>query len=156
MNYLKNHGITATVEMGAKNVLSNLVTANVKGIEAACFGQKENRQALVEYFSAQELKKHASTVVSMSLAAAVDTPNLNADADEYRIKVIDSYRKIQNLQDSLEEQGATPTVEQMQESLELMKIIFEAKKVSAEEQAEWFAKTLDETSMQYVLEGFAV
>ena len=39
MQYLQKFGITIAIEMGPKNVLSNLVTA-MPEIEALCFGQK--------------------------------------------------------------------------------------------------------------------
>lgn len=50
LRYLKENGITIIVEMGPQNILTNLVTANLTGVETVCFDRKIERQAMIERF----------------------------------------------------------------------------------------------------------
>lgn len=155
MHYFKQKGVTLAIEMGAKNVLTNMVKANVDGIEALCFGSKEDRKKIESILSAYPgLKKHIPTVVTRCLAVGVATPNQNWNNEEYQNKVVVPYRKIQNIQDELEETGGKPTLAQMREALDLLKVILETKKVPLEEQERWFYQIIDETGMYYQLKEY--
>lgn len=155
MHYLKQKGVTLAVEMGAKNVLTNMVHANVDGIEGLCYGAKDDRQKIGQILSAYPgLKKHIPTIVTRCLAVAVATPNKNWDNEEYQDKVVKSYKRIQEIQDLLEETGEKPTLAQMRESLDLLKIILETKKVCMDEQTRWFHQIIDETGMYYELREY--
>ena len=44
MEYLQKHGVTMMIEMGPKNVLTNLVKTNTEDIIPYCYGQKEDRK----------------------------------------------------------------------------------------------------------------
>lgn len=155
MQYFKHKGVTLTVEMGPKNVLTNMVKANVDGIEALCYGTKEDRKKIEQILAAYPgLRKHIPTIITRSLAVAVATLNQNWDNEEYQEKVVKSYRKIQEIQDRLEETGEKPTLEQMRTALELLKIILDTKKVSVEEQTRWLHQIIDETGMYYELNDY--
>ncbi|MFC3791595.1 ACP S-malonyltransferase [Paenibacillus sp. GCM10012307] len=155
MQYFKHKGVTLAIEMGPKNVLTNMVKANVEGIEALCYGAKEDRKKIEQILSAYPgLKKHIPTIITRSLAVAVATPNRNWDNEEYQEKVVKSYRKIQGIQDSLEESGAKPTLEQMREALDLLKIILDTKQVPEEEQTHWYNQIIDETGTYYELNEY--
>jgi [acyl-carrier-protein] S-malonyltransferase len=157
MQYLQRFGITVAIEMGPKNVLSNLVTANTPEIEALCFGQKEDRRALNDYFSKNEqLRKHVPTVITRCLAIAVSTPNTNWNQEEYQKGVIEPYRRIQAIQDELDRTGECPTSEQMREALEMLKCIFATKRVPVREQIEWFNQIFDETGTNYLFKDFEI
>lgn len=156
MQYLKRYGVTHTIEMGPKNVLNNLVAANTPSIEALCYAMREDRKRLEEIFSPQHvLKKHIPTVVTRCLAIAVATPNNNWDQDEYRTGVIEPYRKIQQMQDELDQNQAQPTVDQMRDALVMLQSVFTTKKLPQKEQADWFYQILDETGTYYLFKEFA-
>jgi [acyl-carrier-protein] S-malonyltransferase len=155
IEYLKKKGVTLAIEMGPKNVLTNLVKVNVKGIESLCFGIKEDQKTVEEILSAYpEMKKHIPTVITRCLAAAVATPNRNWDNDEYEKNVVQPYKRIEAIQNDLERTGTKPNVEQMKEALELLKTIFTTKMVDVEEQVRWFDQIIDETGMYYELRDF--
>lgn len=156
MRYMQRYGITIAVEMGPKNVLSNLVAANVQNIEAVCFGQNEDRKALLEYPLLDELKKHVPSVVTMCLTAAVATPNQNWDDDEYKKGVVEPYKKIKGIQEDLDREKCHPSKEQMREALEMLQIIFKTKKIPHEEQKDWFNKILEETATCYLFEDISL
>ncbi|NKI19658.1 acyltransferase domain-containing protein [Paenibacillus dendritiformis] len=147
---LKRRGVNLAVEMGAKNVVTNIVLANASGMEALCYGAWEDRQKLEQIVSASTgIKKQAPTVIAKCLAVAAATPNQNEDDKEYLTKAVKSYRKIQEIQTILEETGENPTLLQMNEALELLKVILNAKKISEEEQTRWLRQIIDETRMYY-------
>lgn len=157
MDYLKRKGVTLAIEMGTKNVLTNLVKANVGGIESLCFGVKDDRKNVEEILGAYpELKKHIPTVVTRCLAISVATPNQNFNSEEYNEKVIKSYKRIEEIQNDLEKSGTKPTVEQMTEALDLLKVILSTKKVDIDEQIRWFHQIIDETGMYYVLKDYVL
>lgn len=155
MQYLKNMGVTLAIEMGPKNLLSNLVRANVEGIDALCYGVKDDCREVGEILGKYPfLRKHIPTVITRCLAVAVSTPNKNFNNEEYEQYVIQSYRKIDNLQKQLEEKDSKPTKEDMVTALDLLKVILKTKKVDIEEQRRWFRQIIDETGTYYVLSDY--
>lgn len=152
MQFLKRYGVTHAIEMGPKNVLCNLVSANVSGMDTFCYAQREDRHRLKEIFNSEHpLTKQIPTVLTRCLAAAVAVPNQNVDGDAYRKGVIEPYRQILQRQEELEQQQAQPTTEQMREALAMLRSVFVTKKVSVEEQREWFHQILEETGTYYLL-----
>jgi [acyl-carrier-protein] S-malonyltransferase len=151
MSYLNKYGITMTIEMGSKNVLSGLVKQSFENINPLAFDQKEDRKALVEYFPNNPMyKKHIPTVVTKCLAIAVATPNHNFDNDQYQKGVVEPYSRLRAIQDEIETKGAAPTEEQMREALKLLQGILKTKKVDAREQQEWYDEILEETGTRYL------
>lgn len=155
MQYLKSHGVTMTIELGPKNVLSALTGANLEGVTVYAFGQKEDRQALKDALASNSGRPRP-TVVTKCMAAAVATPNQNWDNDAYRKGVVEPYKAIQRIQEKLESEGVEPTVEQMKECLALLRTIFQTKMVDEAEQQEWFHQIIDETLTYYLLDNAEV
>lgn len=48
LKYLKENGVGLFIEMGPQNILTNLVSANLTGVESVCFDRKIERQTLSE------------------------------------------------------------------------------------------------------------
>ena len=154
MDYLKHADVTLAIEMGHKNVLANLVKANVSGIESLCYGVKEDRKTIEQIFESYPSYKKHPTIVERCLAIAVSTPNCNWDNDDYNEKVVKSYKRIEKIQTDIETNMTQPTLMQMTESLDLLKLILKIKKVDIAEQIRWFNHIIDETGMQYVLKNY--
>lgn len=155
MQYLKDKGVTLAIEMGPKNLLSNIVRANTEGIDALCYGVKEERKEVGEILDAYPyLKKHIPTVITRCLAVAVSTPNKNFNNEEYEANVIQSYKRIEAIQKQIEESQATPTKEEMVSALDLLKLILDTKKVDLEEQRRWYRQIIDETGTYYILADY--
>lgn len=152
MKYLFNNGITIAIEMGPKNVLTNLVKSNTPEIKAFCYGQPEHRNNLYHMLeSKSKARKITHTVISGCLAAAVATPNSNYNDEEYLKSVVEPYRIIEKMHSEQIRQGTQPTIEQMRDALIMLRTIFNAKGVSNEEQKEWLENILDETGTCYML-----
>lgn len=156
IEYLQRNGVTITIEMGPKNVLSSLTRLTAPDLKAYCFGIREDRETLTELLSAPTFRKHVPTVITKCLAVGAATPNKNWDNDAYRTGVIEPYRCIQEIQAQIDQEGRAPTVEEMRTALEALRTLLQTKQVPAEEQSEWFEQIFDETGTRYLFKEFAV
>jgi [acyl-carrier-protein] S-malonyltransferase len=151
MQYLEKWGVTLTIEIGPKNVLSGLIRNNMKDVNALCFDQKEDRQNLKEFLGQNPLySKHVPTIITRCLAIGVATENKCFDNNQYDKGVIQPYKRIQSIQEELDKAGSAPSLEQMKEALGNLQTVLNTKMVPAKEQAEWFSQIFDETGTNYL------
>jgi len=155
MDYICNQGITRIIEMGPQSVLTNLAEAHTKKMVANSFGQKDDRDSLLKVLNKYLHNKVniylGSTIVTKCLAMAVCTRNSNFDEQKFQTGVIEPYENIQSIQDRLEREGKYPTTSEAKESLEMLKVIFDTKKVPIKEQAKRFRRVFSESGTIGVL-----
>ena len=157
MSYLLKQGVTLAIEMGPKNVLSNLLKLNGYGINTMCFELAEDRKATTDFFLNKKFyKNYHPTIITKCLAIAVATPNWNFNKDEYQTGVVEPYQRIMSLQKELEDKAIKPGAEQMRDALKMLSSVFKTKKVPLIEQREWFGKIMDETGTNYLFQDFLV
>ncbi len=155
MKYLEKWGVTLTIEIGPKNVLSGLINTNMKDVNALSFEQKEDRQNIKEYLGENPLyTKHVPTVVTRCLAIGVATENKCFDNEIYNKGVVEPYRNIQRIQDEIEKTSSKPSLEQAKEALANLKVIMDTKMVPSSEQDEWFNQIFDETGTNYLFPDY--
>jgi [acyl-carrier-protein] S-malonyltransferase len=88
MNYLLEHGVTTVVEMGPQAVLTNLFRQHAPSVRAVSFGQKDDRNAVLNNLRQQPAGTDGRrTVVTECLAVAVSTPNRNRDLGECELGI---------------------------------------------------------------------
>ncbi|MCK4261228.1 MAG: ACP S-malonyltransferase [Halanaerobiales bacterium] len=150
MEYIHKQGIVRAIEMGPKKVLKSLMKRSFKSIEVLQLENKAHLDAVREVLK----KKDFAKVVSKCLAIVVCTRNRNWDDDEYQKGVVEPYRKIQQLQAQIEEKGIETTEEDARKALEMLKMVFETKKVPIEEQTERFTEVFDESGTWSVFPDF--
>ncbi|NEW06742.1 ACP S-malonyltransferase [Paenibacillus sp. SYP-B3998] len=159
MRYLVAQGIHAAVELGPRRVLTDLLHVNVKGIECLPFEALRDMNEAVSKLKVIsgycEPTDPVNNVVTRTLAAAVCTRNLNWDEREYRIGVIEPYRRIQAIQDELDAEGRLPSEEEMLLSLTLLKQIMQTKKVPEDEQQERIQEIVCKTSAHALFPAYA-
>lgn len=85
--------------------------------------------------------------ITRCLAIAVCTKNSNWDDDQYHKGVIEPYRRINRMVEELEKEDLAPTIDQLQQALEMLKLVFVTKGTSAEEQSERFSQLFKETNL---------
>ncbi|HEY3366485.1 MAG TPA: acyltransferase domain-containing protein [Symbiobacteriaceae bacterium] len=151
IDFLKRHGVTLFVEMGAKNVLSNLISGSGDDVRALCFGVREDR---AELQVGREPAKASPSVVSRCLAMGAALPNRNWDQASFQEGVLNPYRRIQDLQARLDREGRAPSLPEMKDALELLRLIMQTKRLPAEEQQESFNLIFEETGTQYLFKDF--
>ena len=154
IQFLQKFGVTMTIEIGPKNTLSKFVKEIAPDIKQYCYGEKRDQEKIKEIFADPLYTRTDPTVITKCLAAAAATPNENEDNIEYEKGVITNYRKLQQLQDSLEENKEKPSKEQMLTALDWLKVIFKTKKLPADEQLDWYHNIMDDTNTMYLLSEF--
>ncbi|MCL6589229.1 MAG: ACP S-malonyltransferase [Firmicutes bacterium] len=163
MKYLQSQGIDLAVEIGSMTVLKDLMKKNVPEILALSYDKEADRKQLGEKLpKAASLPGGTVTVdkamklklMIRCLAIVVCTRNQNWDNDEYQKGVVEPYRKIQALVDELEKENKEPTLEQMTEALEMLRLVFKTKKTPLEEQIERFNQVFNETGTRGLFPDF--
>ncbi|NFF81600.1 ACP S-malonyltransferase [Clostridium botulinum] len=151
IKYLESKDINIAIEIGSKNVLRNLVTSNSNKMAAYSIDNKEDIRLLEDDLKGRNnITKSNLNVVTRCLAIAVCTRNRNWNNEEYTKGVIEPYKKLQIMQEKIDDTGKMLSVEEMKESLELLKTIFKTKKVSKEEQEARFEQIFSETGTKNI------
>jgi len=157
MQYIEKLGVNVAVEIGPQTVLRNLMKKNASEIKAYSYDKSEDVEALLKAVKEQSeegSKPNGPTVVTRCMAVSVCTRNRNWDNDEYQKGVSEPYKKIQQMQEEIEKNGNIPTVEQMKEALEMLRVMFITKKTPVVEQIERFNQIFDETGTRYLFPDF--
>jgi [acyl-carrier-protein] S-malonyltransferase len=157
MRYLENQQVDITVELGPQNTLKSLMKANSNKIKSYSLNNKEDITSLKEKIgvTSDSSKKHLK-LITRCLAMAVCTRNRNWNNDQYNEGVIKPYNKIQKMQQKIDSDNNIPTVEEMRAAMNLLKTIFDTKKVPIEEQSYRFNKILDETGTREIFKEFII
>lgn len=159
MDYLEQQEVEVVIEMGPQAVLTNLVKMNAKGFKCASFGQKDDRQAMLNLFrKTGKIVEGVSmpTVITRCLASAVCTCNRNCDSPQYQKGVVEFYEKIEKVQDQLDQTNTFPTIQQMGQALEMLRSVFETKKVPVDEQIKRFNRIFDDTGTRDLFPNFKI
>jgi [acyl-carrier-protein] S-malonyltransferase len=159
MDYLEEQGVEVVIEMGPQAVLTNLLKMNAKNFKGASFGQKDDRQAVLDLFcKTGNIVDGLSmpTVITRCLAAAVCTCNRNWHPDQYQKGVVEPYENMEKLQDQLEQTGSFPTIHQMGQALQMLRCVFETKKVPVDEQIKRFNRIFDDTGTRGLFPDFKI
>lgn len=152
MAYLRRAGVTLVVEMGAKNLLCNLVQETYSDMQGLCMGVREDQAALRVAMGA---RRESPTLVTRCLAAGAATPNRNPDPAVYRDGVVKPYQRIQAIQTQLEREKLTPSVGEMHEALAQLRLLLQNKHFGAEEEQALVDQLIDETGTHHLFRSFA-
>ncbi|MDP4146686.1 MAG: ACP S-malonyltransferase [Bacillota bacterium] len=155
MQHLAKIGVDTVVELGPKNILRNLMKKNISSIKGYAYDNSDDVEALLkESKKLAEDRANGPTVVTRCMAIAVCTRNRNWNNDEYKKGVIEPYKKIEQMQEQIEESSSRPTLEQMEAALKMLKSVFDTKHTPIEEQIERFNQIFDETGTRHLFNDF--
>jgi [acyl-carrier-protein] S-malonyltransferase len=167
MKYLQSQGIDLAVEAGSMTVLKDLMKKNIPEIPVFSYDKEPDRKQLEEKLprtasastgsapgAASVDKAMKLKLMIRCLAIVVCTRNQNWDNDEYQKGVVEPYRKIQQLVDELEKENKEPTLAQMTEALEMLRLVFKTKKTPLDEQIERFNQVFNETGTRGLFPEF--
>ncbi|KJD45862.1 malonyl CoA-ACP transacylase [Paenibacillus terrae] len=128
MQYMANHGVKQSIELGPRTVLKNLAKEINTTIEVLSLDRDLDRVELERRFSIRDW-------VALSLSLAVSTPNANWNEDEYLKGVILPVRRLEELLRNSESGSSPPPAsEQRQEILGCIRLVLQTKQVSEGEQ----------------------
>ncbi len=151
VNLMYQYGITATIEMSPKLMLSSFVTEGQPQVKTFCYSIKKDRLALDEIFKTDpNYQKDIPNLLGRCLSIIVSTENKNNDKKEFS-RVIEIYKIIYDMY--VNKAKNTPIdyddeVKAVQMLIEALKI----KKVKKQEIANWIKSLLDETGAVYRLQ----
>lgn len=132
------------IEVGPKNVLKKLVQRIVKAGEVITLDE-DYQNSYKTIHSVMELKKKDPNVVGLCMGAAVATRNRNFDEEDYKAGVIDSYKKLEELEGRIEK-GEIVADDAAQQAMDLLKRIFHCKMVPEDEQKVRIQNILEKTN----------
>lgn len=148
MDYFVSRQIEDVIEMGPGIVLKKLAKKNTPDIRAYSFDLEQDLKALKEeqrQASALLVEPTGLNFIIRCLAITVCTKNRNWNDEEYRTGVSEPYKKVKEMLEKLEEEGATPTQQQMLSALDMLKSVFRTKLTPMEESEERFRQLFEET-----------
>ncbi|MEJ8546226.1 ACP S-malonyltransferase [Brevibacillus borstelensis] len=147
MCYLAKEGIQAIVEIGPKQVLKMLMKQSFPGIQSYSMERKEHYQTLLAAASldAEADQPDGMLFVKKCLTLAVSTKNYNSNAKEFQEGAVVPYRQIKALKERLENEKRQVKAVHMQEALQMLRSVFETKRLSKEEKEARIESLLVET-----------
>lgn len=154
LNYCNIKGIDTIIEMGPSAILTNLLEVNNCSIKGYSFGQKDDRELMLQRFSTNKEHEETYSLLSRCLAIAVCTKNRNWDDEEYIKGVEQPYEEIERIQDELEQKGLAPTEVQMKQALVMLLSVFRTKHTPYEEQVRRFQQVFNETGTWHLFPNF--
>ncbi len=145
MKNIPSYGVDLMIEVGPKNVLKNLAAKNKTGIKCLAIDLPDDFNEIKKTFAvtATETKRRI-TLIDSCLGIAVSTRNKNWDEQEYKVGVIEQYRKIAALQQQMEVENRKPSLDEMEQSLVCLKTILITKKTPETEINHYLEKVLQE------------
>ncbi|MET1255503.1 ACP S-malonyltransferase [Aliikangiella maris] len=135
VNYLLNHGMTAFIEAGPKDVLKKINQTIAPELSAYALDSEEDSEKLTQEL-ADEIAawKNKPDLIGKLMATAVSTRNKNWDETEYNNGVVASYQQMKEIYEQTTEQNKVPSDAQIQQAFELLVKIMDTKQVDKQEQ----------------------
>lgn len=168
VQYMKSIDVDVVIEIGTKALLTNLVKEFSEEIFTISFGQKSDRQSIINLSkSERQLREQEvlnldcktnidanSTVISKCLDELIRIKNSNYNNHEYDEDLVClSYNKILKLQEQLKVEGLNPSLEQMMEAIDILKAVLVTNITSADEQSKILEGIFEETGTQELFNG---
>lgn len=159
VSFLEENGVNVALEIGPKTVLKNLVHSNRSKISAFSYDKEEDVTPYLAHINEPPIVNKPkgdpnSTVVIKCIAAAVCTKNRNHNLEEYQAGVVQPYRNIQRMQETIEREGRMPSVEEMRLALDMLLTVCRVKKVPLAEQLERFNEIMDDTDTRAIFSDY--
>ncbi len=139
IDYLINAGVSLIIELGPKQILTNLINVSHQMVKAmAC----ENYDDIInvsnilhehEKETQTDIKEKELSILAKCLSISVCTPNRNFNNYEYEKGVIEPYSKLNKMYDNHEVENRILVKFDYIEALKLLKCILNTKKVTNDE-----------------------
>lgn len=148
INYFECKGINLVIDFSAKNIFEN-INKDIKTIRTICYGVGGERELFHSLLQDEEYINNRTTFISKSILVAASTPNLNFNSEAYNTYVANNYQKLLEIGNGLANGSIIYSKEVKASILKLLKLIFDNKKVSADEQDRCIQQILEETASNY-------
>lgn len=125
MSYLEKQNIDAVIEMGPNMILKHLWQKKRSEIDAFAI---EDYPDFMKLYKKHKPGKHKE-IINQCIATVVCTRNRNWNEEEYEVGVIKPYKKMQLIQNKIEEENRGPMLEEINEAVALLRTVLKTKKV---------------------------
>lgn len=149
INYLVSKNVQCVIDFSARNMFENIIKMK-QSLKIVCFGIGEERKSFIASLQGGAYKDGRTSFISKSIIAAVATPNLNINQNQYKSGVIDNYQKLIEIRAGLEKGSIDYSQELKRQIILLLKNIFSTKRLDKKEQDRWLRQILDETASTYL------
>lgn len=151
VSIMYRYGITATIEMSPKLLLSSFITESQPGIKTFCYSIKKDRLVLGEIFKADtNYMKDVPNLPGRAMAIIVSTENKNEDMDEFG-QVVEIYRTFSNMYSEITQKNLPVDYEDEVKMVQMLIEALKIKKVEKKDIKAWIKSLLDETGSYYRL-----
>ncbi len=130
VEYLKAQQIRVAVDVGPGKVLRNLMSDNFPAVHALSYDVADNARELEKLLGNEKL----TPFISRCMGQAVATRNQCHDAQTYETEIMEPYRRLQMMQQTVEAEERAPSVEEMKNARDLLLRIFRGKQIPVQEQ----------------------
>lgn len=144
MALLKHEKVDLVIDIGPKATLRNLARLNEVSFTSLSFEGDNDMNELTKY----KKPNKKTQFLYRSLAIAVSIKNNNWNNEEYMRGVIVPYRNIKSLTERLEKEDLEPTLEDIEQALNMLHSVFVTKKTPLEEQKSRYEQLLRETGTE--------
>lgn len=158
MEYLIAQGVELTVELGPQTVLRNLMKRIAPQIKSYAYDDATDRRALKTELTVveqqpEQIKKGMDFIIKC-IAEAICTKNNNHDEQEYQKGVVEPYRQVTRMKEEIEKANREPTAAEIRSAFEMLKTVFNTKKVPDDEQVARFKDLFATTQIKGVFNDF--
>ena len=130
VEYLKAQQIRVAVDVGPGKVLRNLMSDNFSAVHALSYDVADNARELEKLLGNEKL----TPFISRCMGQAVATRNLCHDAQTYETEIMEPYRRLQMMQQTVEAEEREASVDEMKTARQLLLQIFRGKQIPTQEQ----------------------
>ena len=149
MALFHRYGVTATIEMSPKLLLSEFIKENQPNIKTYCYGLINDKQQLDELFQADpNFAKDMPNFAGRCLSILVSTENKNQNQNDYK-EVIRIYEKIKEQYNDQQRNRAGTTSDPHAELLEMLIAALRIKRLEPSQLKNCVKTLLDETNSFY-------
>ncbi|WP_128893909.1 ACP S-malonyltransferase [Longirhabdus pacifica] len=149
MDVLHRYGVTSTIEMSPKLLLSEFIKENVPSMKTYCYGLFQDKQRLDQVVSNDtNFEKDMPNFAGRCLSILVSTENNNDNQEQYK-QVIQIYEHIKEKYNTASQEGHRYADELQSEMLNKLIQALQIKKLEPAQIRECVKRLLDETNSFY-------
>ncbi|WP_374020044.1 ACP S-malonyltransferase [Paenibacillus thiaminolyticus] len=148
-NLFHKYGVTATIEMSPKLLLSELINEDRPAITTYCYGLIQDKQKLDDLFhSDPNFAKDMPNFAGRCLSILVSTENRNQNPNEYK-EVVQIYEKIKEKYNEQQRNHVGTTTDPHVEMLDMLIAALRMKRLEPRQLKNCVKTLLDETNSFY-------
>ncbi|MFD3268954.1 ACP S-malonyltransferase [Paenibacillus dendritiformis] len=149
INLFHKYGVTATIEMSPKLLLSEFIKEDQPNIKTYCYGLINDKQKLDELFQSDpNFTKDMPNFAGRCLSILVSTENKNQNQNEYK-EVVKIYEKIKEKYNEQQKNHAGTAADPHAEMLDMLIAALRMKRLEPKQLKNCVKTLLDETNSFY-------